>query len=131
MTEDEQIQICKVLAVLSMWGHGWVGSTVTEHLDKGGPVGARSWQDVYRENMKPAQRASVGMVTDPEMLTYYLSRGYWLCNWDEEGCSLFNPPPMNGLYRYVSKELADANRQRNRTSTTDFSFISALLSDKR
>lgn len=105
MTELERITICEQVAVLSMWGHGWVGSTLMEKLDKA-LAGTPTWRALYQSVAQTAQRESVGTVTDAAALRDKLLRGYWLTNWDEHGCALFNPPPMNGLCQYVSKELA-------------------------
>lgn len=79
---------------------------------KPGPKTDTAWREVYQSVAKDARRKSIGVVTDAKELDGYLRRGYWLVNYDEDGCSLFNPPPMNGLAKYVSKELAEKHKQR-------------------
>lgn len=100
MTDDEQVQICKVMAAACMWGQGGIASVILEGLNKKVPL-ARSWVAVYRENAETAKKEHMGVLSDEEELRRYLGRGYWLTNGD----SLFNPPPMNGLCTYVSPEL--------------------------
>jgi len=109
MTEDGRVCVCRDVAVLSMWGHGWVGASLMDRLDKALPS-ETPWQELYEREREPAQRASVGTITDRTELERKLQSGYWLTNWDEKGCALFNPPLMNGLARYVSKKLADEYR---------------------
>jgi hypothetical protein len=86
-----------------------------------------SWHDTYSAVWKQAQRESVGVITDEEELKRYINpfstpfsygAGYWLTNFNEDGCSLFNPPPMNGLCKYVSKELAEKYRSQYDFQTT-------------
>lgn len=116
MTAEEQVAICKAIAVSCMWGQGGIASVILERMDSNGPAGPRGWTEVYREVQKPATRESLGVITERAELDRWLGRGYWLCNYDEDGCSLFNPPPMNGLSQYVSKELAytvKAERERS------------------
>lgn len=112
MDEKEQIAICKAIAAACMWGQGGIASVILDRLDD--EVEApRKWREVYAENSKAARRESVGVLEDEERLRWYLGRGYWLTNYDEDGCSLFNPPPMNGLCMYVSKDLAEKYRRPN------------------
>lgn len=106
MTEEERIETCKAIAVSCMWGHSGLASVIIERLDKALPSDP-TWRQTYDANAKAAKRESVGVITDEKSLKSKLQRGYWLTNWDEDGCSLFNPPPMNGLAQYVSKELAE------------------------
>lgn len=110
MTNEEQEQICRTIAVSCMWGQGGIASVILEGLDKSGPKSEMRWRDVYQTVAKDARRQSMGVITDAKELEGYLRRGYWLVNYDEDGCSLFNPPPMNGLAKYVSKELADNHK---------------------
>lgn len=110
MTDDEQEQICRTIAVSCMWGQGGIASVILEGLDKSGPKTAKLWRDVYQSVAKDARRRSMGVITDAKELEGYLRRGYWLVNFNEDGCSLFNPPPMSGLAKYVSKELADNHK---------------------
>lgn len=106
MDEKEQIAICKAIAEACMWGQGGIASVIIDRLDK--KVEApRKWREVYVENSKAAQRESVGVLDDEDRLRIYLRQGYWLTNYNEDGCALFNPPPMNGLCMYVTKELAE------------------------
>lgn len=111
MSDDERVAICKAIAASCMWGQGGIASVIIEELDKVLPTDP-SWREVYAANSKAARRESVGVLTDEARLASYLSRGYHLCNYDEDGCSLFNPPPMNGLAMYVSKELAERHPER-------------------
>lgn len=83
-----------------MWGQGGIQSVILDELDEQMPMD-RSWRDVSNENSKQAKMEHIGVITDDFELLDYLSRGYWLTNGD----SLFNPPPMNGLCKYVSPEL--------------------------
>ena len=106
MSEDERIEVCKAVAVSCMWGHGGVGANIIERLEKALPS-SPSWRELFNAHQKAARRESVGVITEERRLSDYLSRGYRLANWDEDGCSLFNPPPMNGLAAYVDKVLAD------------------------
>ena len=112
MTNEEQEKICRAIAVSCMWGQGGIASVILEGLDKTGPKTDTSWREVYSSVAKDARRQSMGVITDAKELDGYLRRGYWLVNYDEDGCSLFNPPPMNGLAKYVSKELADKHKKR-------------------
>jgi hypothetical protein len=112
MTRDEQEQICRTIAVSCMWGQGGIASVILDGLDRKGPKIDSTWREVYRSVEKDARRQSVGVITDEKELDLYLRDRYWLVNYDEDGCSLFNPPPMNGLAKYVSKELADKHKQR-------------------
>lgn len=123
MTEDEQAAICKAVTIACMWGHGGIASVIMEELDKVAPM-PEQWQAVYNRNARAVKREHMGVLTDEARLRGYLRRGYWLTNYDEDGCSLFNPPPMNGLCMYVSKELAEKFRRPN-PYTDD--ILSALL----
>lgn len=111
MTEEERIAICKAIAASCMWGHGGIAAVIIQALEKKLPAEV-SWQQIYAENEKTAKRESVGVITDEAELQSRLRNGYWLTNWDDDGCSLFNPPPMNGLSAYVSKELAQRRKPR-------------------
>ena len=102
MTAHEQIQICKVLAIACMWGQGGICSVILDDLDKKMPMDP-SWQQTFADHRKEATREHIGVITDENELRGYLNRGYWLVNGD----SLFNPPPMNGLRKYVRKDLYD------------------------
>lgn len=106
MTEEEQAEVCRVIAVSCMWGHGGIAHVIMEGLDRALPQPV-PWGDLYQRNQKQVTRAHVGCITEESDLDYWLSRGYWLVNFDADGCSLFNPPPMNGLHKYVSKTLAE------------------------
>jgi len=103
---EERVTICKAIAVACMWGHGGIGSVIIESLDKKLPRDP-TWKQLYDANIKEAKREAVGVITDETLLRSRLERGYHLTNWDEDGCSLFNPPPMNGLSAYVAKDLAE------------------------
>lgn len=109
MTEEEQIAACKAIAASCMWGNSGLASVIIERLDKAIPCDP-TWRQVYDANAKAAKRESVGVLSDEKTLKWMLQRGYWLTNWNEDGCCLFNPPPMNGLSQYVSKELAEKYR---------------------
>lgn len=100
MTRDEQIQICKILSVSCMWGHGGICSVILDELDKKMPMES-SWRQTFNDGNKEAEREHIGVITDEKELLSYLRRGYWLVNGD----SLFNPPPMNGLCKYVAANL--------------------------
>ena len=108
MTRDEQVKICYILAKISMFGHGWVGSTAIDDLQKHLPTDP-SWQQVYGDNARQARYDAVGVVKDEKELMYWLSRGYWVTNYNakDHELALFNPPPMNGLNKYVIGDLAD------------------------
>lgn len=112
MTRDEQEQICRTIAVSCLWGQGGIASVILDGLDRKGPNTGTTWREVYGSIAKDARRQSVGVITDEKELDRYLRDRYWLVNFDEDGCSLFNPPPMNGLAKYVSKELADKHKKR-------------------
>ena len=112
MTEDERIQVVKALACSHMWGQDGVAGVFLEMLDKRLPAQPR-WQLLYANHCQEAKREYVGVLDDDSRLTDYLRRGYWLTNHSDDGCSLFNPPPMNGLSMYVSKRLADKYRRPN------------------
>ena len=88
-----------------MWGHGGVASVIADKLQERFPL-ATSWEDVLAAVSKGAERSEVGVIDDEKELRFWLDRGYYLTNYDADGCSLFNPPPMNGLFKYVSKGLA-------------------------
>lgn len=109
MTEDERVAVCKAITISCMWGHGGIGSVILDRLDKTMPH-ETSWRKLHDDNAKETRRDSVGVISDRDELERKLRRGFWLTNWDEDGCALFNPPPMNGLDMYVSKPLADAYR---------------------
>lgn len=115
MTDGEQEQICRAIAVSCMWGQGGIASVILDRLDDKGPAMPKRWREVYQSVAKDAQRRQMGVITDQQELDRYLSRGYHLTNHDEDGCSLFNPPPMNGLAKYVSKELADKHKAKQET----------------
>lgn len=106
---EERVEICKAIAAACMWGHGGIAGVILDDLDKRLP-GNPTWRDLHAQNQKAAEREKVGVITDEAELRRWLSRGYWLTNWDEDGCMLFNPPPMNGLFKYVSKALAEAEK---------------------
>jgi len=110
MSEEERIAICKAIAASCMWGHGGIAAVIIEELDKRLPA-ELAWRQIYDANVKAAKRESVGVITDEAVLESRLKSGYWLTNWDDDGCSLFNPPPMNGLDAYVSKDLAERRRK--------------------
>lgn len=105
MTEEEQVAICRQLAVTCMWGQSGIANVLLDGLDRNVHA-PKPWREVYAEHAKSAERDAVGVITDREELNGYLRQRYWLTSFDDDGCSLFNPPPMNGLARYVSKELA-------------------------
>lgn len=107
----ERLKIVESIIQACMWGHGGVASLILERLDKALPA-EPSWRDLYAQNSKRVRREAVGVITDETVLVERLRRGCWLVNYDEDGCSLFNPPPMNGLASYVSKELAEKYPQR-------------------
>lgn len=106
MTNEEQMMICKAIARSCMWGQRGIGSVILDELQKQFPM-ERKWQEVHREHAKEAKREAVGVVKDEAELQFWLSRGYWLCNYEPGELSLFNPPPMNGLHMYVVGEMAD------------------------
>jgi len=106
MTEEERIEICKSIAIACMWGQGGIGSVILEAFDKRLPS-EPTWHDLHNSIAEDARRESVGTIDDEEDLRWRLSRGYWLTNYDDRGCALFNPQPMNGLSKYVSKRLAE------------------------
>lgn len=70
-----------------------------------------TWKSLFNQHDKEARREAVGVVTEGAKLEKMLRQGYWLTNWDDDGCALFNPPPMNGLAMYVSKPLAEKHRR--------------------
>lgn len=111
MLPSERVAIVKALAASHMWGQDGVASVFLGRLDKALPSES-SWGLLYSEHAKAAQRECMGVLDDEERLNNYLTRGYWLTNYDEDGCSLFNPPPMNGLATYVSKRLAEQHPKR-------------------
>jgi hypothetical protein len=93
-----------------MWGSG-LGTVIMDKLDKHLPA-MPTWRDMYDSHEDDAEREAVGTIDDEEDLKFWLSRGYHLTNFDEKGCMLFCPPPRNGLYKFVSKRLADAHSAR-------------------
>lgn len=112
MTEDERLKIVKAVVLTGMWGHGWIVSSILENLDKTLPA-EPSWRLLADTHSKHIQRESVGVLDDEQRLLDYRHRGYWLVNYNTDGCSLFNPPPMNGLAMYVSKRLAEKYPDRS------------------
>lgn len=106
MTNDEQVAICKAIARSCMWGQGGIGSVILDELQKRLPMG-RPWQEVYREHQRQTEYEAVGIVKDEAEISYLLSRGYWLTNYSPGELAVFNPPPMNGLHKYITGELAD------------------------
>lgn len=105
ITDDARLKIVESAVVACAWGHGGIASILLEEMDKRLPC-IPTWQKLYSENHARIWREKIGVITDEEELRGYMSRGYWLVNFGEDGCSLFNPPPMNGLCKFVSKELA-------------------------
>lgn len=106
MTSEEQIKICKVIAKACMWGHGSIAIVILGGLQEKMPTDP-NWEAVYSDNVKTAAREAVGIVKDEAELLGWLSRGYWLTNYEPGELSLFNPRPMNGLAKYVVGDLAD------------------------
>ena len=111
MDDVERTTICKAIARSCMWGQGGIASIILDRLQEVLPTDP-SWREMYREHEKAAKREAVGVIDDEDKLRFWLRRGYWLVNFDADGASLFNPPPMNGLYSYVSKDLAEKYRPR-------------------
>ena len=109
MTDAERLEVVRSIVIASMWGYGGVGQSVIEQLDKRLPA-EPSWGSLQAEHSKAMRREHMGVLDDEEQLRWLMSRGYWLVNYDDDGCSLFNPPPMNGLYMYVSERLAEQFR---------------------
>jgi hypothetical protein len=109
VSDEDRLKIVEAIIRACMWGQGGIAGVILENLDKTAPDDL-SWQALYRQNYKRVNREAVGVIVDEGVLRNYLGSGYWLVNFDEDGCSLFNPPPMNGLASYVSKELADKHR---------------------
>jgi RNase P/RNase MRP subunit p30 len=103
----EQEKICRAIAVTGMWGHGWVPDSLFRNFEEHGVEVERPWREVFNEVQKGAERQAVGVLDDEERLIRYLAEGYRLTNYGEDGYELFNPPPMNGLCMYVSKELSE------------------------
>lgn len=106
MTNEEQVTICKTIAAACMWGQGGIARVILDDLELTMPMDRR-WNAVYSAHAEQAQRERMGVITDEAELLRYLRDGYWLVNGD----SLFNPPPMNGLCKYVSKELYDKHNR--------------------
>lgn len=111
MTEEEKISICKAICLSCMWGHGGIGSIVIEKLDEYLPQ-EYTWKEMLKKHSSKFIREHIGVISEEKELLSYLYRGYWITNFDDHGASLFNPPPMNGLYKYISKELSDKRRFR-------------------
>lgn len=99
MTPEDQELICKCLARANAWGSDSISLGLDE-LNKGAPQ-SKSWVDVFNRVYKQAVREKVGVVTDLREARSLLSYGYWLAN--EE--AIFNPPPMNGLHKFIDFEL--------------------------
>lgn len=106
ITKNEQIIICKILAKVSMWGHGWVGSTVTEELDKQLTCNL-SWEDLYEKNKVGGEDEATGTITDEKELENYLHLRYQLCNYEPGRLDLFYPQPYGGLFKVIVGELAE------------------------
>lgn len=118
MTPEERMEIVRACVVAGMWGHMGVVGIVLEELDKRLPE-TPTLRQLLRDNEKRIRREHIGVIDDEARLQSLLSLGYWLTNFDVDGCMLFNPPPMNGLAYYVSRRLArlyphrDINRAIN------------------
>lgn len=106
MDEEVRIQIVKAMAIAGMWGNSGVMHVALDSMDKRIPF-VPTWRDLYSQHAKEAKREEMGVIVAEEELICWLGRGYWLTNPDDDGCSLFNPSPMNGLAKYVSRDLAD------------------------
>jgi hypothetical protein len=107
MDEAERIEICRALAVSHMWGQGGVASVFLDELGKRLPC-LPTWSDLYSAHVKESRREHLGVITDEDELRRRLRDGYFLTNWDDDGCSLFRAPHFGGgLSQYVSKELAE------------------------
>lgn len=104
MTNDEQIAICKAIAKSCMWGQSGIASVILDEFERKLPM---QWRGVYDAHAREAKREAVGVVTDEAEVHRLLRRGYWLTNYQPGEMSIFNPPPMNGLYMYLSAELAE------------------------
>ena len=105
ITDEARMKIVESVVVACGWGHGGIASVLLEEMDKRLPC-VPTWQKLYSENHTRIWREHIGVITDEEELRGYMNRGYWLVNFGNDGCSLFNPPPMNGLCKFVSRELA-------------------------
>lgn len=103
MTAEEQAAVCRAIAIMCMWGQGGIASCIIEQLDKGAPM-QPSWQAVFRGGAQKWKRELVGVITDEVDLTFWIGRGYRLCNYTPEGMDLHMP--TGGLHKYVSAELA-------------------------
>jgi hypothetical protein len=109
MTPEEQIKICNAITVSCMWGQGGISSVILERLQKFIPTDP-SWESVARQHSRKAELDHIGIITDENELKSKMSRGYWLCNFENDVAALFNPPPMNGLCKYVEIKLAEKYR---------------------
>jgi hypothetical protein len=112
MTDDEQRTICMEIAKACMWGQEGIACVILEKLQAALPM-AEPWEVVYRKNTREARYQAVGVIRDEAELRKWLSRGYWLCNYQPGQLSLNNPPPMNGLAMYVVGELAEEYGKRH------------------
>lgn len=110
VSEEDQIAICKTIAVACIWGQGGIARVIIEDLDKNVKAFA-PWEATYTANSKAARREHIGVIEDEQVLLTCLNLGYWLTNYDGDGCSVFYPPPTNGLHMYVSKDLAEKYRR--------------------
>lgn len=106
MTNNEQAAICKAIAVSCMWGNGGIGSVILDTLQRVLPM-EQKWRTVFNENVRAAQQEAVGIITDEAELRRWTKLGYWLTNYEPDRVALFNPPPMNGLFMYVTRAVAD------------------------
>lgn len=130
MSPEEQAAICKAIAVSCMWGHGGLGSVILDELQTRLPA-TRPWHEVHAEVAKQARRESVGVVTKREQLDWYLKQGYWLTNYDDDGCELFNPRPMNGLAKYVSLELTNEIKQEKAARDKSWREFQKIIGESR
>ena len=111
MQDTEQVAICKAIARSCMWGHGGIASVIVERIAK--TVAApEDWGKVFRENKRAAEYEAVGIITDRAELDRLLACGHYCCNYRHGELAVFNPPPMNGLYKYIIGSLADEYGER-------------------
>lgn len=107
MNTDEQVLICKAIAKSCMWGHGGIGSVITDKLQKSLPTDP-SWQEVYTHNEKQAKYEAVGVVKDEEEIESYLRLGYPLYNYSPGELQIHNKREYGGgLHKYILGDLAN------------------------
>lgn len=100
MEEKDIEAICKCMARVTAWGSEGSVSSILDRLEKEFPQ-KTGWRKTFNRVYEDTVREQVGVVTSASEAISLLEKGYWLANED----AIFNPPPRNGLYKYIDFEL--------------------------